>query len=50
MNTTANKLYHLNNLIGLNMLNFNFVHFKKLAKIQFFLMATRNQYPNASGS
>ena len=35
MNTTANKLYPLNNLVGLNMLNFNFVHFKKLAKIQF---------------
>ena len=34
MNTTANKLYHLNNLIGLNMLNLNFVHYKKLAKIQ----------------
>ena len=35
MNTTANKFYHINNLIGLDMLNKNFVHFKKLAKIQF---------------
>ena len=35
MNTTTYKLYHLNNLIGLNMLNLKFVHFKKLAKIQF---------------
>ena len=35
MNTTANKFYHLNNLIGLDMLNLGFVHFKKLAKIQF---------------
>ena len=35
MNTTANKLYHLNNLIGLDMLNLNFVHYKKLIKIQF---------------
>ena len=34
MNTTANKLYHLNDKIGLNLLNNNF-HFKKLAKIQF---------------
>ena len=35
MNTTANKLYHLNNLIGLNMLNLNFVQYKKLIKLQF---------------
>ena len=35
MNTTANKLFHVNNLIGLDMLNLKFVHFKKLAKIQF---------------
>ena len=35
MNTTTYKLYHLNNLIGLNMLNLKFVHSKKLAKIQF---------------
>ena len=35
MNTTANKLYHVNNLIGLDMLNLKFVHFKKLAKLQF---------------
>ena len=35
LNTTANKLYPLNNLIGLDRLNLNFVHFKKLAKLQF---------------
>ena len=35
MNNTANKLHHVNNLIGLDMLNLSFVHFKKLAKIQF---------------
>ena len=35
MNTTANKLYHVSNLIGLDMLNLEYVHFKKLAKIQF---------------
>ena len=35
MDTTANKLYQLNNIIGLNMPNCNFAHFKKLAKIQF---------------
>ena len=35
INTTANKLYHLNNLIGLKMLNLNFVHYKKLIKLQF---------------
>ena len=35
LNTTVNKLYHLNNLIGLERLNLGFVHFKKMAKIQF---------------
>ena len=35
MNTTANKLYHVNKLIGLNALALSFVHFKKLMKIQF---------------
>ena len=35
MNTTANKLYHINNLIRLDQLNLSFVHFKKLAKYQF---------------
>ena len=35
MNTTAKKLFHVNNLIGLDMLNLSYVHFKKLAKIQF---------------
>ena len=33
MNTAANKLHHLSNIIGLNMLNNNFVYSKKLAKI-----------------
>ena len=35
MNTTANKLYHLNNLVSLDMLNLKFVHYKKIIKIQF---------------
>ena len=35
MNTTANKLYHLNNQVRLDQLNLTFVHLKKLAKIQF---------------
>ena len=35
LNTTANKFYPLNNLINLDRLNMSYVHFKKLAKIQF---------------
>ena len=35
LNTTANKLYHISNQIGLDRLNLKFVHFKKLSKIQF---------------
>ena len=35
LNTTANKLHCISDLIGYDMLNFGFVHFKKLAKIQF---------------
>ena len=35
LNTTANKLYPLNNLIGFDRLNMSFVHYKKLAKLQF---------------
>ena len=35
LNTIANKLYHLNNLIGLDLLNLTLVHFKKLMKLQF---------------
>ena len=35
LNTTASKFYPLTNLLGLNMLNLNFVPLKKLAKIQF---------------
>ena len=34
-NTSANKLYRLNNEIGLNMLNLHLTHYKKLVKIQF---------------
>ena len=35
MNTTANKFYCISDQIGLDTLSLNFVHFKKLAKIQF---------------
>ena len=35
MNTTANKLYSLSNMIGLDTMNLKFVHFKKLMKIQY---------------
>ena len=35
MNTTANKLYPISKLIGLDALNLGFVHFKKLMKFQF---------------
>ena len=35
MNITANKLFSINKLISLAMLHLTFVHFKKLAKIQF---------------
>ena len=34
LNTTANKLYHLNDLISFDLLNLTFVHFKKVMKIQ----------------
>ena len=34
-NTSTNKLFPLNGVIGLDTLNHNFVHFKKLMKIQF---------------
>ena len=34
LNTTANKLYHLNDLISFDLLNLAFVHFKKVMKIQ----------------
>ena len=40
MNMTANKFYCINNEIGLDMLNLSFVHFKKLAKIQFLKYGT----------
>ena len=29
MNTTANKFYHISRLIGLDLLNLKYVHFKK---------------------
>ena len=35
MNTTSNKFFALSKLISLEMLHLTFVHFKKLAKIQF---------------
>ena len=35
MNTTANKLYYVNNLISFDLLNKGFVLYKKLMKIQF---------------
>ena len=35
MNTTANKFYHISKQISLDQLNLKYVHFKKLAKIQF---------------
>ena len=40
MNTNANKFYHLNKLIGLDKLNYNFGHFKKIMKIQFLKYGT----------
>ena len=36
MNTSANKMYCISDMISLDMLNLKFVHFKKLAKLQFF--------------
>ena len=35
MNIPANKFYHIHNEISFDMLNHNFVHFKKLCKIQY---------------
>ena len=35
LNTTGNKFYHVNKLIGLDKFNLGYVHFKKLMKIQF---------------
>ena len=35
LNTTANKLYPLNNQINLERFNMSFVHYKKLAKLQY---------------
>ena len=35
MNTAANKFYHITKMIGLDKLNFGFVHYKKIMKMQF---------------
>ena len=35
MNTTADKFFAISNVISLGKLNLTYVHFKKLAKIQF---------------
>ena len=40
MNSTSNKLYHLNKLIGHNTLSLTFVRCKKLMKIQFLKYGT----------
>ena len=35
MSTAANKFYHITKMIGLDKLNFGFVHYKKIMKMQF---------------
>ena len=35
MNTQANKFCHVSNMIGLDLLNLGFVHYKKVVKVQF---------------
>ena len=35
MNTTANKLFYLNDLITLDSISYGYVHFKKIMKVQF---------------
>ena len=35
LNTTANKMYHMNDLVSFDLLNLKFDHFKKIAKLQF---------------
>ena len=35
MNIMANKFYHINDEISFEMLNKNYVHYKKLCKIQY---------------
>ena len=35
MNTLSNKFYHVSRMIGLDLLNLSFVHFKKIMKMQF---------------
>ena len=35
MNTITNKFYHISKQVSFDSLNFGFVHFKKLMKIQF---------------
>ena len=34
-NTTANKLFYLNDQITLDSISYDFVHFKKIMKVQF---------------
>jgi hypothetical protein len=40
MNTTANKLYPLSHLIGLNMLNLGYIHYKNELKFNSYNMVT----------
>ena len=35
LNTTANKMYHMNDLVRFDLLYLKFVHHKKIAKLQF---------------
>ena len=35
MNSINNKFYHITKLIGLDLINLSFVHFKRMMKIQF---------------
>ena len=35
LNTVANKFYHITKLIGLDKINLDFVHYKKIMKLQF---------------
>ena len=35
MNTIVNKFYHINKQIRLDTLNFSFVHYKKIMKLQY---------------
>ena len=39
LNTTANKMYHLNDLVSFDLLNLKFVHYKKLLNYSSLSMA-----------